>query len=51
VGERTLENYRDSLFHKLDKHTRSGLALFATTTGLVNLSMEYLMNSKLLDKV
>ena len=50
VGERTLENYRDSLFHKLDKHTRSGLALFATTTGLVNLSMEYLMNSKLLDK-
>jgi DNA-binding NarL/FixJ family response regulator len=35
VSPRTVEGYRDSLFLKLDVHTRVGLAVFALKNGLV----------------
>lgn len=34
---RTIEGYRDSLFEKLDLHTRVGLALFAVKQGIYKL--------------
>lgn len=47
VQTRTVDNYRDSLFSKLGKHTRGGLAIFATTTGIINLSVDYLLSNNL----
>ena len=40
VGTRTVGNYRDSLFGKLDIHTKSGLANYAIESGLMNLLPE-----------
>ena len=51
VQTRTVDNYRDSLFNKLNKHSRTGLAVYTTTTGLINLSVEYLLSSGLLDSI
>lgn len=38
VSPRTVENYRDSLFEKLNIKTRVGLAMYAMKSGFVNLS-------------
>lgn len=38
VSARTVENYRDSLFEKLNIKTRVGLAMYAMKSGFVNLS-------------
>ncbi len=38
ISPRTLENYRDSLYHKLHIKTRIGLAMYAMKSGIVNLS-------------
>lgn len=35
VGKRTIENYRDSLFKKLDVNTRTALAVLALNSGLM----------------
>ena len=51
IEPRSVDNYRDSLFDKLGKHTRTGLAVFATTTGLVNLSVDYMVNNNMLDNI
>ncbi len=40
VSPRTVENYRDSLFEKLDVKTRVGLAIYALKSGIVNLSSD-----------
>ncbi len=38
VSPRTVENYRDSIFEKLNLKTRVGLAMYAMKSGFVNLS-------------
>ncbi len=38
VSPRTVENYRDSLFEKLNLKTRVGLVMYAMNSGIVNLS-------------
>ncbi len=40
VRIRTVGNYRDSLFSKLDIHTKSGLVNYAIESGLMNLLVE-----------
>ncbi len=37
VSSRTVEGYRDTLFHKLQMKTRTGLAMYAIKMGLVSL--------------
>ncbi|WP_092725898.1 response regulator transcription factor [Hydrobacter penzbergensis] len=37
VSLKTVENYRDSLYNKLNVHNRSALVLFAITSGIVNI--------------
>lgn len=40
VSPRTVENYRDSLFEKLNLKTRVGLVMYAMNSGIVNLSSD-----------
>ena len=50
VEPRTVENYRDSLYGKLKINTRAGLAAFARTTGLVDLTTDTLRESGLMEE-
>ena len=50
VATRTVENYCNSLFRKFDKHTRTGLTVYAIASGLIYLSTEYLESTGLLDE-
>ena len=47
VELRTVENYRDSLYHKLGIHSRAGLSAYARSTGLMDLTTDYLEESGL----
>ena len=40
VSPRTLDGYKDSLFTKLNIHSRTGLAIFAARIGIVPLTSE-----------